>query len=141
MAFNTIAQLSRLAVFAIFVGSIAAGPAAAGPDPSVADVASVDTVASQRFAIHGQATFVTQGNFAFRAPYDGTNSLDGNGDLRETFDVTAYVGASAWHGGELWANPEIDQGFGLRNTLGAAGFPPFGSRSRRPGSCGYPTFR
>ncbi len=79
--------------------------------------------ADQRFAIHGQATFVTQGNFAFRAPYDGPNSLDGNGDLRETFDATAYVGASPWHGAELWANPEIDQGFGLRNTLGAAGFP------------------
>ncbi len=30
---------------------------------------------------------------------------------------------AALAGGELWANPEIDQGFGLSNTLGAAGFP------------------
>ena len=28
-----------------------------------------------------------------------------------------------WKGAELWINPEIDQGFGLANTLGAAGFP------------------
>ena len=26
-------------------------------------------------------------------------------------------------GGELWINPEIDQGFGFNNTLGVAGFP------------------
>ena len=28
-----------------------------------------------------------------------------------------------WHGAELWINPEIDQGFGLANTQGIAGFP------------------
>ena len=28
-----------------------------------------------------------------------------------------------WQGAELWVNPEIDQGFGLANTLGVAGFP------------------
>jgi len=27
-----------------------------------------------------------------------------------------------WRGGELWFNPEIDQGFGLANTHGVAGF-------------------
>ncbi len=27
-----------------------------------------------------------------------------------------------WQGAELWVNPEIDQGFGLSNTLGVAGF-------------------
>jgi high affinity Mn2+ porin len=33
------------------------------------------------------------------------------------------VGARLWSGAEVWINPEIDQGFGLDNTLGAAGFP------------------
>jgi high affinity Mn2+ porin len=28
-----------------------------------------------------------------------------------------------WSGAEAWVNPEIDQGFGLDNTLGVAGFP------------------
>ncbi len=77
----------------------------------------------QRFAVHGQTTIVGQGNTRFHAPYEGTNSFDGTGDVRETFDATLYVGVSPWRGLELWADPEIDQGFGLRNTLGAAGFP------------------
>ncbi len=79
--------------------------------------------APQRFAVHGQATIVGQGNTRFRAPYEGANSLRRTGDVRETFDATLYVGVSPWRGLELWADPEIDQGFGLRNTLGAAGFP------------------
>jgi high affinity Mn2+ porin len=28
-----------------------------------------------------------------------------------------------WQGAELWINPEIDQGFGLADVHGAAGFP------------------
>src|SRR5262249_7948127 len=28
-----------------------------------------------------------------------------------------------WHGAEFWVNPEIDQGFGLSDTHGVAGFP------------------
>ena len=61
-------------------------------------------------------------SFGFHAPYNGPNSLTPAQD-RETTDVTAYLGARPWHGGEIWANPELDQGFGLNDTLGAAGFP------------------
>src|SRR5258708_39782036 len=74
------------------------------------------------FALHGQTTFVGQYAFPFRAPYRGPNSLDSNAG-RETWDVTFYAGLRLWQGAELWANPEIDQGFGLTGTLGAAGFP------------------
>ena len=90
---------------------------------ATATVSKSDDASPQRFAVHIQSTIVGQGNPRFRAPYDGPNSLDGGGDLRETFDLTGYIGVSPWRGMELWANPEIDQGFGLRNTLGAAGFP------------------
>lgn len=37
--------------------------------------------------------------------------------------MTLYLGARLWSGAEAWVNPEIDQGFGLDNTLGVAGFP------------------
>jgi high affinity Mn2+ porin len=78
--------------------------------------------ASERFAVHGQLTFVEQLASPFHDPYSGRNSLSPrHGD--ETFDVTLYLGARLWSGAELWANPEIDQGFGLNNTLGVAGFP------------------
>ena len=75
------------------------------------------------FAVHGQATFVDQGYASFRSPYQGTNSLSGGGQSRETFDLTLSTGVKLWRGAEFWANPEIDQGFGFNDTHGAAGFP------------------
>jgi high affinity Mn2+ porin len=74
------------------------------------------------FAAHWQATYVEQAVFGFHDPYNGPNSLTPGQD-RETTDVTVYLGARPWQGGEVWANPEIDQGFGLNDTLGVAGFP------------------
>ena len=34
-----------------------------------------------------------------------------------------FVGMKLWQGAEFWVDPEIDQGFGLSNTEGVAGFP------------------
>jgi high affinity Mn2+ porin len=73
------------------------------------------------WAVHGQTTFVSQYATPFRAPYRGPNSLDPNAG-RQTWDVTLYLGRALWKGAALWINPEIDQGFGLSNTLGIAGF-------------------
>lgn len=81
-----------------------------------------DTGDPQIFAVHGQATMVVQGVGGFDDPYRGPNSLTPK-QVRETIDVTLYAGVRPWAGGELWVNPEIDQGFGLSNTLGVAGFP------------------
>jgi high affinity Mn2+ porin len=87
-----------------------------------ADESQNRTVAEERFAIHGQFTYVEQETDSFRAPYAGPNSLSPN-QGRETTDLTLYIGARLWSGAEIWINPEIDQGFGLDNTLGVAGFP------------------
>jgi high affinity Mn2+ porin len=81
------------------------------------------TADEEAWAIHGQATLVEQGHDAFRSPYQGTNSLAPEAVGRETFDATLYLGVRPWAGGEIWINPELDQGFGLSNTLGVAGFP------------------
>jgi high affinity Mn2+ porin len=77
----------------------------------------------QAWAVHTQATFVLQGHDAFRSPYRGAQSLDPAARGNETADVTLYAGVRPWAGAELWINPEIDQGFGLQDTLGVAGFP------------------
>jgi high affinity Mn2+ porin len=90
-----------------------------GNDPLAAVAAAP---ATDRVNFHGQTTFVWQGYPAFRSPYAGPNSLPGSGEGRETFDATLYAGARLWQGAELWIDPEIDQGFGLANTHGAAGF-------------------
>lgn len=85
--------------------------------------ALADDSAPQSWAVHGQSTFVLQANSRFRSPYQGPNSLDHRSHARETFDLTLYAGVRPWTGAEIWVNPEIDQGFGLSNTLGVAGFP------------------
>jgi high affinity Mn2+ porin len=76
----------------------------------------------ERFAIHGQLTYVEQGTDGFTAPYSGPNSLSPSSG-RETVDATLFIGMRLWPGAEAWITPEIDQGFGLDNTLGVAGFP------------------
>ena len=82
-----------------------------GPSPILAD----------EFTLHGQLTFVSQNVPRYHSPYVGQNSLIPN-QGRETSDITFYVGARLWQGAEFWINPEIDQGFGIGNTLGVAGF-------------------
>jgi len=81
------------------------------------------TPATDLVNFHGQTTVVWQGYPAIRSPYAGTNSLPGSGLARETFDATLSAGIRLWQGAELWITPEIDQGFGLANTHGVAGFP------------------
>jgi high affinity Mn2+ porin len=75
------------------------------------------------WGLHAQSTFVTQYHPGFRSLFQGPNSLDPHEQARETFDLTLYGGIRTWSGAELWVNPEADQGFGLSNTLGVAGFP------------------
>src|ERR1019366_6660406 len=77
---------------------------------------------TDRFAFHAQATYVNQYDPPFSAPYKGQNSLAPNIG-RATSDVTLYAGVRLWKGAEAWINPEIDQGFGLSGSVGAAGFP------------------
>lgn len=80
-------------------------------------------VKNQTFAVHAQMTLVVQANRPFHSAFSGANSLKATGEVRETADVTLYAGLRPWSGTEIWVNGEFDQGFGLRNTLGAAGFP------------------
>jgi high affinity Mn2+ porin len=112
-------QTVRLGVNYHFGDGIAAAPSGAAEARS-----DGWTLADEdRVSFHGQATFVGQGYPRIRATSNGPNSLPSAGDFRETNDVTLYAGVRLWQGAELWVNPEIDQGFGLGNTHGAAGFP------------------
>jgi high affinity Mn2+ porin len=85
--------------------------------PAIADDAS-----DQAYAAHAQITTVVQSVGGFASPYGGDNSLTPH-QSKATTDLTLYLGVRPWRGGELWLDPEIDQGFGLSDTLGAAGFP------------------
>src|SRR5271170_4682504 len=126
-AAQALAQALALALpLAVALAFAGAGGAAAyaGPadDPgSAAETADSSPTPDERFAVHGQATYVEQDTDNFRAPYRGRNSL--SPDMgRETSDLTLYLGACLWHGAEVWISPELDQGFGLDDTLGLAAF-------------------
>jgi high affinity Mn2+ porin len=108
MAANLLMAVALLATYASHAG--ADEPEGAPP------------ITEERFAIHGQFTYVEQETDSFKAPYAGPNSLSPE-QARETADLTLFAGARLWPGAEIWINPEIDQGFGLDNTLGVAGFP------------------
>ena len=94
-------------------------------------------IEQDRFALHGQVTYVQQYVPQFRSPYVGPQSLIPN-QGRETADTTFYIGTRLWTGGEFWIDPEVDQGFGLSNTFGVAGFP--SGEAYKVGS-DYPTTR
>ena len=90
--------------------------------PAEGPAGETDRVPSETFAVHGQFTYVEQDTSAFNAPYSGPHSLSPRKGA-ETTDATLAMGARLWRGAEIWINPEIDQGFGLDDTLGVAGFP------------------
>src|ERR1035441_8297777 len=72
---------------------------------------------SESYALHGQFTYTEQQTSGFNAPYAGQNSLTPHTN-EETVDVTLFLGRRLWPGAEIWIAPEIDQGFGLDDTLG-----------------------
>jgi high affinity Mn2+ porin len=82
---------------------------------------SAPAASAPRFAVYGQSTYIEQETDGFHSPYSGPNSLTPDAG-RETVDGTLYLGARLWSGAELWVNPEADQGSGLDNTEGLAGF-------------------
>jgi high affinity Mn2+ porin len=102
------------------VGSAQQAPVAADETPEAAS--APQATAPERFAIHGQTTFLEQLTAPFHAPYSGPNSLSAR-EGAETFDATLFLGARLWSGAEAWTDAEIDQGYGLDGTLGVAGFP------------------
>lgn len=82
-----------------------------------------DQAAPESWAVRGQSTFLFQYHPGFGTSVPtGPQSLDNGRRGDETFDATIYAGIRLWSGAEFWINPEVDQGFGLQDTLGIAGF-------------------
>lgn len=84
-------------------------------------VVLAEPITSASWGMFGQFTGVYQSHPAFTSPYQGENSMNANAENATTTDLTLYAGIRLLKG-ELWVNPELDQGFGLSNTVGMAGF-------------------
>src|SRR5206468_2921243 len=75
------------------------------------------------YSVHGQATVLSQGNWPFRSPYFGSNSLLPNLNYRTTETTTLFLAGRVIPNGEIIFNPEVAGGGGLSGTTGMAGFP------------------
>jgi high affinity Mn2+ porin len=72
---------------------------------------------------HVQNTDIVQGDPSFPAHYSGPNSLNSQGEVRETVSLDLYAGVRLWRGAEAHVDGLMWQGFGLSKTLGVEGFP------------------
>jgi len=105
---------------AVLIGLLSVGRVAYGDDATTLDGSLIDRVMHPD--VHGQATYTEQETSNFKSPYSGANSLSPDKG-QQTFDATLSLGFTLAPRLELWLAPELDQGFGLDNTLGLAGFP------------------
>ena len=111
------AALAQVGPPALPSTSVAASARPEAPAPSPATKA-----AGSIWQIGLQSTLVDQSDFGVPGDFRGANSLSPASQSRETLDATLYAGLQPWRGAELFVSPEIDQGFGLSDTLGVAGF-------------------
>lgn len=75
-----------------------------------------------RFAAHGQATYVWQHDLSFHSPYSGPNSLSGRSTASYSVTTTLDLGMRLWKGAEVHINPEIAFGQPFSGLHGLAGF-------------------
>lgn len=79
-----------------------------------------DTITSNRFSFHAQATVVNQNKAGFTAPYTGDNSLLIDHESQTSITSTLYLGARLWKEASIFVNGEISGGSGLSQVLGLA---------------------
>jgi high affinity Mn2+ porin len=90
-----------------------------GPEPTP------DNVATENWNFFGQYTNVTQWNRRFRSPrpvIEDTKTFLPTPQRESTNDATFFIGLRLAPQTEFYINPEIDQGFGLSNAMGIAGY-------------------
>src|SRR5215469_10981516 len=87
------------------------------------EVAMSTNTPAQNWNWHVQNTAIIQNSFAFPARYSGPNSLNSQGELRETVSLDLFAGVRLWQGAEAHVDGLMWQGFGLSDTLGVEDFP------------------
>ena len=110
--------------WAILASALLSGAVVAQDDVSTTAAGQVAEAASasEMWSAHGQVTTQAQWHGRFRSPYAGSQSLPSPETARQTTDVTLFLGMRPWPGGEAYLDQEVDQGHGIGQTLGLAGF-------------------
>ncbi|WP_424360997.1 carbohydrate porin [Methylocystis parvus] len=80
-------------------------------------------VKAERYSVHAQTTNVVQALPRFPAKYDGPGSFPSHGVGNVLSQNNIFIGLRLWEGGAAYLNPEVDEGYGPNNALGAAAYP------------------
>lgn len=81
-----------------------------------------DANAAEQYSVHAQTTNVVQAYPRFRARYDGPKSFPSGGKGNFASTTNLFLGLRLWRGGAVYLNPEIDAGYTLADSAGAANF-------------------
>ncbi|QGM97345.1 carbohydrate porin [Methylocystis parvus] len=76
----------------------------------------------EQYSVHAQTTNVVQAYPKFRAAYDGPNSFPSGGLANVGSTSNLFAGLRLWEGGAVYLNPEIDIGYGVADSVGAASY-------------------
>ena len=116
----------KLSVAATLSGFVAVTAAVADPATNTPPGPGIGPAAPNPPALwnwHVQNTDIGQADTAFPAKYSGPNSLNSQGEFKETVSADLFAGVRLWPGAELHADGLMWQGFGLSSTVGAEAFP------------------
>ncbi|MGH6936456.1 MAG: carbohydrate porin [Methylocella sp.] len=91
-------------------------------DKSVAQNGQKGEKPSELYSLHGQTTGVLQGYPKFPALYTGPNSFTSKGQARFGSTTDLFAGLRVWDGGGFYLGPQISEGFGLSDSVGAASY-------------------
>jgi len=104
------------------VASDALAPAVDGS--AFSDAAPADSgliPEDERYALHGQSTYVWQRKPSFASPYEGENSLQGKKAKSYSFTATVDLGLRLWEGAEFHVNGEGARGQAFSGLHGLGG--------------------
>jgi len=115
-------SLAMLLVIVLGAGRAQAQVAGPAPDAAEASVQAPPIAPEgERYAVHGQTTYVWQRKPAFDAAYSGDNSLGTARDKSYSWTVTLDLGLRLWQGAEFHLNPEMVQGVAFSGLHGLGG--------------------
>ncbi|HEV7926224.1 MAG TPA: carbohydrate porin, partial [Verrucomicrobiae bacterium] len=111
---------ATLSGFAVVTAAVADPATNAAPGPAIGP-AEPNPPAWWNW--HVQNTDIVQGDPGFPAKYSGPNSLNSQGEIRETVTLDLFAGLRLWRGAEAHMDGLMWQGFGLSQTHGIEAFP------------------
>ena len=85
---------------------------------SKANGQEIDTIKNDVFSLHAQTTIINQFKPAFRANYNGENSLSSSEENKISITSTIFLGINLWKNASVFISPEIGGGSGLSGSLG-----------------------